>query len=271
MLCSRCRERFLTAATHLSSRAFPSTLLSPSPSLVQQPDSYPVLIPGVDALNHARAQPVSWVVTAPSSASTANTSHGSISLVTHSASKAGSEIFNNYGAKPNSELLLGYGFTLPANPEDTIVLKIGGGSGGGSNSTAVQHEVGRAGRGAASVWSAIEAAVKVAQEDEDEEVPEWRIILDCAELLRTMTESLLARLPRLGGLSAPDVVPEKGLGTLRGDVVEMIAHYVSGQQEVLQDLLQYASDREMDGVLLARREGVVIQLDGDDGDDDDVL
>jgi hypothetical protein len=231
-----------------------------------------VLIPGVDALNHARAQPVSWVVTAPSSASsvsTANTSHGIISLVTHSASKAGSEIFNNYGAKPNSELLLGYGFTLPANPDDTIVLKIGGGSGGSSSSsTAAQHEVGRTGRGAASVWSAIEAAVRKAQEDEDEdeEVSEWQIILDCADMLRSMTESLLTRLPRPGGLSVPVVIPGEGPGTLRGDVVEMIDHYVSGQREVLQDLLQYANDREMDGVLLARRGGVVIQLDGNDGD-----
>ena len=56
------RELYLTAATHLSSRAFPSTLLSDTPSLVSTPTSYPVLLPGVDALNHARAQPVSWAV-----------------------------------------------------------------------------------------------------------------------------------------------------------------------------------------------------------------
>ena len=259
-----CRERFLAAATYLSSRAFPSTLLSSSPSLVQQPDSYPVLIPGVDALNHARAQPVSWVVTCPptssSPSSTANASHGtmSISLVAHSASKAGAEIFNNYGAKPNAELFLGYGFTLPANPDDTIVLKIGGGSG---CRAAAQHEVGRGARGAASVWDAIVDAVKQAQGDE-EEVPEWQIILESADTLRSMTESLLARLP--GGFPVPETP-----GTLRGDVVEMIGHYVAGQREVLQGLLHYADDREMDGVASARQDGVVIRLDGDDGDDDD--
>jgi len=143
------RERFLTTATYLSSRGFSSTLLSPSSSLVQQPDSYPVLIPGIDALNHARAQPVSWVVTCPrtvtsssSPPSTVNASQPGISFVTHNASKVGAEIFNNYGAKPNSELLLGYGFTLPANPDDTIVLKIGG-LGGSSGTTAQQHEVAR--------------------------------------------------------------------------------------------------------------------------------
>ena len=268
--CTRTRrERFLTAATYLSSRAFPSTLLSPSPSLVQQHDSYPVLIPGVDALNHARAQPVSWVVTCPptssSSPPTVNSPQAGISLVTHTASKVGAEIFNNYGAKPNSELLLGYGFTLSANPDDTIVLKIGGL--GGSSGTTAQHEVSRGGRGATAVWDAIMEAVKKAQgdeEDEDEEeTPEWQLVLDCADMLRSMTESLLARLP--GGF----VSGSEEAGALRGDVVEMIGHYVSGQREVLQDLLQYANDREMGGVELARRGGVVIQVEGGGEDDED--
>lgn len=274
--CTRTRrERFLTAATYLSSRAFPSTLLSPSPTLVQQPDSYPVLIPGIDALNHARAHPVSWVVTFPptvtstsSSPSTVDASQAGISLVTHNASKAGAEIFNNYGAKPNSELLLGYGFTLPANPDDTIVLKIGG-LGGSSGTTAQQNEVARGARGATAMWDIIMEAVKKAQgneegEDEEEgEVPEWQLVLDCADMLRSMTESLLARLPS-------EVVPgSEGPGALRGDVVPMIGHYVSGQREVLQDLLHYANDREMGGVALARRGGVVIQTEGGGEDDED--
>jgi hypothetical protein len=48
----------------------------------------------------------------------------------------------------------------------------------------------------------------------------------------------------------------------------MIDHYVSGQLEVLQDLLQYADDREMGGVgvAVAQQEGIEIQLGG--GDDD---
>ena len=58
-------QEYLTASTYLSSRAFPSTLLSETPSLVSSPSSYPILLPGVDSLNHARAQPVSWVVSHP--------------------------------------------------------------------------------------------------------------------------------------------------------------------------------------------------------------
>jgi hypothetical protein len=229
-----------------------------------------VLIPGIDALNHARAQPVSWVVTCPPtsspSISTVDSSQAGISLVTHAATRAGAEIFNNYGAKPNSELLLGYGFTLPANPDDTIVLKIGGLGGSGTSGATAPHEVGRGARGAAAVWGAIVEAVKKAEgNEEEEEVPEWQLVLDCADMLRSMTESLLARLPASGGVVPVSEVPDG----LRGDVVQTIGHYVSGQREVLQELIQYANDREMGGVALARSEGVVIQVEGGGEDDDD--
>ncbi|KAI0298840.1 hypothetical protein BC826DRAFT_1090616 [Russula brevipes] len=268
-------ERFLTASTYLSSRAFPSTLLSPSPTLVQRPDSHPVLIPGVDALNHARGQPVSWVVSScasapppapPPAAADAGESGGcaSISLVTHGASKAGAEIFNNYGAKPNSELLLGYGFTLRANPDDTIVLKVGGRGAVGQQ----QHEVGRGARGAESVWGTVLDAVKAAaargdEGDDDSEVPDWQIVLEGADVLRAMTESLLEHLPGVPELENPRPPRE--------EVAGMIGDYISGQREVLQDLLGYANDREMGGVAMARREGTVIRLGGDEDDDDDVL
>ena len=281
------RERFLTASTYLSSRAFPSTLLSPSSSASaldqQHPDSYPVLIPGIDVLNHARAQPVTWLVTSSASASSA-LAPGAISLVTHNASNPGSEIFNNYGAKPNSELLLGYGFTLPANPDDTIVLKIGGilrrdtvtaaTAAVAVAAAAARYEVGRDAHGAAAVWGAIMDVVKAENEEDHEEgsseAPEWQIILDSADMLRTMTGSLLRRLPSPPQASAVPESEAPGTTTikLRGDVVEMIGHYVSGQREVLQGLLQYADDREMSGVAVARQEGIVVQLEGPgDGDD----
>ena len=276
------RERFLTASTYLSSRAFPSTLLSSSSSASaldqQQPGSYPVLIPGIDVLNHARAQPVTWLVTSSASASSAQAPCGAtVSLVTHNASNPGSEIFNNYGAKPNSELLLGYGFTLPANPDDTIVLKIGGilrDTVTAAAAAAARYEVGRNAHGAAAVWGAIMDVVKAENEEDHEEgseAPEWQIILDSADMLRTMTGSLLKRLPSPPQASAVPESEAPGTTTikLRGDVVEMIGHYVSGQREVLQGLLQYADDREMSGVAVARQEGIVVQLEGPgDGDHD---
>lgn len=197
--------------------------------------------------------------------------------MTHKASNPGSEIFNNYGAKPNSELLLGYGFTLPANPEDTILLKIGGTRDTTASAVAAaaaartRYEVGREAHGAAAVWGAIMDAVKAenGEEDDDDEgseAPEWQIILDSADMLRSMTESLLGRLP-CPPQTCTKAVPGSEAGTsikLRGDIEEMIDHYVSGQREVLQDLLQYADGREMGGVSVARQEGIEIQLQSGD-------
>ncbi|KDQ54521.1 hypothetical protein JAAARDRAFT_38195 [Jaapia argillacea MUCL 33604] len=155
-------EKYLTAATYVSSRSFPSTLLSPEPTLQITRDSYPVLLPGIDALNHLRGQPVSWVVsypptpepTPPSQSDEDNDDSDSdstptptqtsfspsqiafpsssppttptISLVIHTPTPSGSELFNNYGPKPNAELILGYGFSVEGNADDTIVLRIGG-------------------------------------------------------------------------------------------------------------------------------------------------
>jgi len=72
-------------------------------------------------------------------------------------------------------------------------------------------------------------------------------------MLRSMTEALLERLP-----SVP--VP----GALRADIANMIDHYVSGQHDVLRDLVEYGNRREADGVAMARREGVVVQIEGDE-------
>ena len=51
-----------------------------------------------------------------------------ISLVAAAAHKAGTQVYNNYGAKPNEELLMGYGFVIPSNPDDTLGLRLGSGA-----------------------------------------------------------------------------------------------------------------------------------------------
>lgn len=124
-------ERYLATATYMSSRAFPSKLLDlpPDGEVTPQPTridgvSKPVLLPGVDIFNHARGQPILWL---SSLVSIPNGSRGvpSISLVSSSVCEAGSQLFNNYGAKPNEELLLGYGFVLDSNPDDIVNLRLG--------------------------------------------------------------------------------------------------------------------------------------------------
>ena len=89
----------------LSSRSFTASALS-DPTI----DS-PVLIPGLDMLNHSENAKVDWVFG----------SDGSI-IKTEEVIDAGKEIFNNYGPKSNAELIIGYGFCKSDTGGDTIDL-----------------------------------------------------------------------------------------------------------------------------------------------------
>ncbi|KAL7424282.1 hypothetical protein Q5752_001872 [Cryptotrichosporon argae] len=115
-------ERYLAAATYLSSRSFPSRLLSLDPDPAA--DSHPVLLPGLDLLNHARGQPVTWL----SSLSPGSPPRPVVSISCARALGPSVEVYNNYGPKANDELVLGYGFALRDNPDDTVALRLGVGS-----------------------------------------------------------------------------------------------------------------------------------------------
>lgn len=126
------RDRYLASATYLSSRAFPSKLLqlpdtgSSTTSAIQTSDeeeSHPVLLPGVDLFNHSRGQPIVWLSSETPSITPGFTK--TISLVTAQSQRKGQQLYNNYGPKPNEELLLGYGFVIEDNPDDMVVLKVG--------------------------------------------------------------------------------------------------------------------------------------------------
>ncbi|KAL4249755.1 hypothetical protein ABKN59_006528 [Abortiporus biennis] len=237
-------DLYLTASTYLSSRAFPSTVLSPNPSLIPNETSHPVLLPGVDSLNHARAQPVSWVVSRLSSTSTStqDQKNYTISLVPHTATEQGCELFNNYGPKPNSELILGYGFSLPNNPDDTIVLKIGGG-GQPNNGTATlseRWEVGRLAEGMEKVWEALldVVAKSSSYEEAEEDEQEAFIWLDAADSLIGMVEGLLNRLPH------PRTADTEDWKNVRKEVITMFYHYLEGQRDILNSMLGYCEGRQ---------------------------
>lgn len=75
---------------------------------------------GMELTLDARGTKITWLSgTSPSSVE-------SINFVAGAPISASSQIFNNYGPKPNEELLHGYAFTLPSNPDDTLGLKLGG-------------------------------------------------------------------------------------------------------------------------------------------------
>ena len=199
-------------------------------------DSYPVLLPGLDSLNHARGRPVSWVVDhlPPTDPSKGSGQQLGLSLVIHSQTRPGEELSNNYGAKPNAELILGYGFSLEDNPEDTIVLSIGGGPAtSASNRVEKQRwEVGRAARGVEGVWRhVLDVISSVSQPEEAGESATARLEsqLDAASMLSEMCRSYLQRLPQIP-ITSDTPTPE-----LRPEVLTMFTHYIEGA-EAFQDI-----------------------------------
>ncbi|KAG6850915.1 hypothetical protein H0H93_006741 [Arthromyces matolae] len=232
-------------STYLSSRAFPSSLLSPKPTLLSSPNTKPILLPGIDALNHGRKEPVTWAVSYPPTNSTSE-SEGStqtpspkISLVLHNPSQKGQELLNNYGAKPNSELILGYGFALPQNPDDTMVLKIGG--------LHQKWEIGRAAKGAEGLWNEILRSV---QQDPEETTYEDQ--LDAASALLDMLKALLDRFP-------PD--RDERRVSMRPEVSLMLDYYLEGQKEIVDSLADFAREKERIAIEQARAEGIEVVLE----------
>lgn len=71
----------------------------------------PILIPGFDALNHRRGEPVTWAFDSAQKVA--------IFTMRHDIS-ASAQVFNNYGAKSNEELLASYGFVEPGGPDDVL-------------------------------------------------------------------------------------------------------------------------------------------------------
>jgi hypothetical protein len=166
------------------------------------------LLPGVDLFDHSRQSRVSWVVShvaepggsAAGDACRSDRGPGElcIDLVHHPAANRGQELFNNYGAKPNAELILAYGFSLPQNMDDSIVLKIGGGSG-------KRWEVGRNALGVEGVWEEILGLVTKKGESERT----FEDHLEASEVLVDMTQTMLDRLPDVDGHA--DMRPEVAL------------------------------------------------------------
>ena len=180
--------------------------------------SDPVLLPGVDTLNHARGQPVSWIsqTAPPPSASESDKAQfvPRLTIVLRVPTPAGQELFNNYGPKPNAEFLLGYGFTLPNNPDDTILLKIGG------SASTNRFTVGREAKGADALWKELLRAVRPGEEVDVDHVDDYEHLLDASGALQDMVDALLVKLPKMGDA--------RGKESIRPQVATMFEHYVEG-------------------------------------------
>lgn len=101
-------ELWIWADTTYASRSFPP-IVGGWPA-----DDEPILIPGFDSLNHRRREPVTWAFESPDKAV----------FTTRRAYGSKEQVFNNYGAKSNEELLMIYGFVEPGGPDDVLVLSL---------------------------------------------------------------------------------------------------------------------------------------------------
>ncbi|KAI9101939.1 hypothetical protein DFS34DRAFT_437262 [Phlyctochytrium arcticum] len=116
---------FLWAYSAISSRAFPKTKAIVSSTHLQHDAALELaeiaegktvlcMYPILDMLNHRRAQPIEWRID----------STKGVAFVSQVAIENYSELFNNYGAKGNENLLGNYGFVLEENPEDYVKIAL---------------------------------------------------------------------------------------------------------------------------------------------------
>lgn len=122
-------------------------------------------------------------------------------------------------AKPNAELILGYGFVLEDNPEDTIVLSIGGRPTADKTASSKRWEVGRDARGAQDVFDEVLVQLRSGEVGDVEDDNGWEDELDAADMLSEMVSAYLERLP---------AVPEDPSTALRPEVRHMLEVYVTG-------------------------------------------
>lgn len=200
--------------------------MSSKPSL-NDPTAHPVLVPLVDALNHARAVPVSWVISMQNGAKADDEKGCALSLVLHSDAEEHSELYNNYGAKPNSEFLLGYGFTLLSNPNDTMAFKL--------PDEERRWEIGRNATGdAQDLFEAVEERMKaqlgISMEDSEEmdEVEKLDILLEARDLFQEMIQGLRTKLPTW----IHESNYEPGVG-IRPEILEIVRPYIKGTRSIL--------------------------------------
>lgn len=111
------RLLFNWAFSIFASRSFRPSLVTPT--AVQERelpeniaiDDFSMLLPVYDIINHDMKANVQWAVDDDSGASEA------CRFITFDSYNPGEQVFNTYGKKTNSELLLSYGFILPESEE----------------------------------------------------------------------------------------------------------------------------------------------------------
>lgn len=81
----------------------------------ERDDSFGIMLPILDLLNHSPHQPITW---------SGSKTHVTFSTGETNSIAANSQIYNNYGPKDNEMLMMMYGFAIPNNVHDSYGLKL---------------------------------------------------------------------------------------------------------------------------------------------------
>eukprot|EP00164_Ancoracysta_twista_P007028 GFYU01009901.1.p1 GENE.GFYU01009901.1~~GFYU01009901.1.p1 ORF type:complete len:532 (-),score=121.60 GFYU01009901.1:218-1813(-) len=113
-------ESFTWARSAFLSRSFPQVLLysKEEEAELNLPELDGILVPYMDSLNHEYGKKVTWIPTHVSKS-------GCLEMQSDAQYNAGENVSQNYGAKSNEQLILGYGFCLEDNQMDDVALRIG--------------------------------------------------------------------------------------------------------------------------------------------------
>ncbi|KAJ9094153.1 hypothetical protein QFC20_006951 [Naganishia adeliensis] len=165
----------------------------------------------------------------------------SVGLVLRSETEAGEQVFNNYGPKGNEELILGYGFSLPENPDDTLALKLGI-----PEHTLTPYVREALSRLRSDTQTPPPRSNMGPQSVEEEEELE----MDVTGLLLEMVQTKLERLNEL--LERNEGIVERA--EVRTEVWDMVQDYVQGQMDILA-ACNAGLERRMDALAEGAGEG----------------
>ncbi|KAK4051819.1 hypothetical protein OIV83_002524 [Microbotryomycetes sp. JL201] len=261
--------QYLWACTMISSRAFPSRLVDGDDS-----DPTPILLPGVDMLNHDLSAKVTWSTSEYSD-------NGKVALVIESASPAGFQIFNNYGPKPNEEFMLGYGF-LPRRDQrvgDVVALRTAIPPRAAELVRPILTKLGltetlffinREGVLPEELQTQMRVILAVQAFNEQElEIPSWTaaptfVSWETELDMFSMFQAMLANK-----LTSVMTEPERAQVEVRQEVEAMCDEYRHGQKEILMRALELLESTFEELLDKARGEGFDISEYIEEGDEDD--
>ena len=195
------------------SRRFPPRLLDADAPSMGAPG---ILLPFFDLLNHGKGTEIEW-----------RGDGTSVAFAAGAAILPNSEIFNNYGAKSNDELLLAHGFALENNEHDRFALKMTVAS-GDSRMTLGPFYLRRGGDFPRALWRALADPTGDPVSSDSDSPPE--IDAEAVEVLLATLERKLAPFKRSETADA-----KAALGAGRS---ASVAFYRIGQREILEDAVE---------------------------------